>query len=437
MQARLLRTANFRFTLLYAAVFSVSVLVLVVLIFYSVRTYLEQQARAHISFEVAQLVGDYSDDGIEELRHDIRERIDASPGNRLQYSVQHHDGRRIFDRLPLRTEPGWHHVYNKKDGDFVLHITQLSDGYQLVVAADLGLIHTLADAIRNQLLFFLAFVMLVAVIGGLLVSRRFLARVDHLGTTAEKIGQGQLSARIPLRGSDDDFDHLATTINRMLDRIEQLLGEVQHVSTAIAHDLRTPLSQLRLKLEQLRASSGAQADEAIALLDHALETFSALLRIAEIESGSRRSGFRAVDFSALLAQLGEVYQPVAEQDGQQLLQQIAPGIGLQGDQALLTQCFANLIENALRHSNGRSIHLTLAREGQQIVAEVADDGEGIPEHSRELVLRPFYRADASRSRKGNGLGLSLVRAIATLHDARLELTDHAPGLRVRLYFTAR
>lgn len=433
MPNRILRSAHFKLTLLYAAVFSISVLVLVTFIFLNVRGYLESQARNHIAFEVAQLMGDYGDDGMDELRHDIHERIEASPTNRLLYAVRSADGRFIFDRMEADHE-GWQRFTNADGHDVLVHATPLDGGYTLLVGADLGLMQEIENAIRNRLFLMLLFVLAVAGAGGWWVSRRFLARVDRLGRTAEQIGSGNLSARIALAGSGDDFDQLAITINRMLERIEQLMGEVKHVSTSIAHDLRTPLGHLRQKLETLQAKSekAGEIGEAITMLDRALDTFGAILRIAEIESRARRAGFSPVDLSALLNHLADLYQPVAEEAGMRIDRQIASGIVIQGDRALLTQCFVNLIENALHHS--KATMLTIGLGGA--LATIADNGQGVGEVTQEQLLQPFYRADNSRQSPGNGLGLSLVKAIAGLHDAQLTLADIRPGLQVSLRFPA-
>lgn len=436
MPNRILRSANFKLAMLYAAVFSISALVLVSFIFLSVRDYLEQQARSHIEFEVAQLMGDYKDDGIDELRHDIHERIEASPANRLRYTVRRPDGRLIFDGLAVQGK-GWQRFFDNGK-ETLVHATALAEGYTLIVGADLGLIQDIENAIRNRLFMLLLFVLVVASSGGLLVSRRFLARVDHLGKTAEQIGAGQLSARIPLNGTDDDFDQLGGTINRMLDRIEQLMGEVKHVSTAIAHDLRTPLGHLRQKLERIEQSSVDKKEirEALGILDGALETFNGLLRIAEIESGSRRAGFIHVDLSMLLNRLADAYSPMVEEQGMQLKTSIAPAISIEGDDVLLTQSFSNLIENAIRHSGGKNITMALERNAADCIASVSDDGVGVPVSQHVSLLQPFYRGDASRSTQGNGLGLSLVRAIASLHHAQLTLANTSPGLLISLRFNA-
>lgn len=423
---------NFKLALLYAAVFSFSALVLVTFIFITTRDYLVQQAHDRVDGEIQQLLVDYRDDGMDELRHDIRERIESSPANRLYYSIIAPDGRVVFDRIDTDTKRGWRRRISLSGNELLIDSVALEDGYTLMVAADLAIIHEIENAVRGRLLVMMLFVLAVGAVGGWLVSRRFLKRVDRLSRTAERIGGGDLAARIPLSGSGDDFDQLATTINRMLGRIELLMQEVKHVSTDIAHDLRTPLGHLRQKLEKLQAKSAdaEEIGEAIAMLDLALETFAALLRIAEVESGSRKAGFAPVDLSALLTHLAELYQPVAEEAAMRIETAVAPGIEIVGDKALLTQCFVNLIENALHHSGGSLLRVML----EDKTVTIADNGQGVSV-TQEQLLQPFYRADSSRQTPGVGLGLPLVKAIAGLHDATLVCSGNQPGLRVTLQFS--
>jgi len=424
MLHRLIHTANFKLAVLYTAIFFASVAVLGGVLYIDVQQSLEDQLKDRISAEMEQLLGDYRDDGMNELRHDVRERIEANPANRLRYYIQNADGRIIFDKLAaLPRERGWHSIAH-----LVLLVEPLEDGYVLAIGGEMTVMQDMQDVMLHGLLMSFVFSLVLGIIGGLIVSRRFLKRVDRLSRTAEMIGAGDLSQRIVLNGTGDDFDQLATTINRMLDRIEQLLGEIQHVTTNIAHDLRTPLTKLRNRLEMLQEGN-PEIGDAIALLDESLNTFSALLRIAEVESGARREGFTQVDLSLLLTQLADTYSAVAEQESATLRTNISAAIYVNGDKHLLTQMFSNLIENALKYG-GKEITVGL----QQNKIWVGDNGAGIPESERGLILKPFYRSDKSRSTRGNGLGLSLVAAIAALHSMKLSLNDHKPGLRVELDF---
>jgi len=273
------------------------------------------------------------------------------------------------------------------------------------------------------------------------VSLRFLRRVDAIERTGREIMEGNLTRRLPVRGTGDEFDRLSEGLNAMLERIQSLMEGVKQVSNDIAHDMRTPLARLRQRLEAARLpgktadEQAASIDGAIADTDGLLRTFSALLRIAQIESGSRRAGFAEVDLSALFAAMVETYAAVAEDRGQHVSGTIAPGLAMRGDRELLTQVLANLIENALTHSPaGAQVTLTLERIDGRIVGCVADNGPGIPPAQREKAFRRFYRLDTSRTTPGSGLGLSLVAAISALHGIEITLGDNAPGLRVTLHF---
>jgi signal transduction histidine kinase len=260
-----------------------------------------------------------------------------------------------------------------------------------------------------------------------------------------EIMQGNLSRRLDVGNRGDEFDELAHHVNDMLDRIQRLIENLQQVSNDIAHDLRTPLTRLRQRLE-LALSADARCgvtecpmageiEKAIAEADILLDTFSAMLRIAQIDSGSRRAGFRTVDLSGLLKSLADTYGPVAEDTHHEIRAQIAPGVSVNGDAELITQMCANLIENAIEHTpEGSTISVRLAPTSPHVLVVVADDGPGIPPAMRDRVCKRFVRLESSRTTAGSGLGLSLVAAIAHLHGIDLDLGDNQPGLRVILRF---
>jgi signal transduction histidine kinase len=283
------------------------------------------------------------------------------------------------------------------------------------------------------------------------MSTGVLRRVEAINRASERIMAGELDRRLPMTtggrsGRGDEFDRLAANLNVMLDRIEVLVQGLRQVSTDIAHDLRTPLGRLRRTLEAARENALVHPGSAVApVIDQAIEeadallnTFGALLRIAQIEVGTFRRGFGPVELSAILEDVLEVYAPTAEEKNQTLTRQIPAGVAVPGARALVTQMLANLVENAIQHSPlGAHIEVTLRaagnREGLQLT--ISDDGPGIPEAERDKVFRRFYRLDASRSTPGNGLGLALVAAVADLHRAKIRLSDNSPhGLRVALTF---
>jgi signal transduction histidine kinase len=287
---------------------------------------------------------------------------------------------------------------------------------------------------------FLLVVVSLAIAGGIVISASVLARIDTITRTAEAIIEGDLERRIPMRGVADDIDRLAATLNRMLDRISLLMGALRQVSRHIAHDLRTPLGRLRQGLEDARERASVTSDyqraidKAVAETDGILATFAALLRIAQIESGTRRSAFRSVDLSALALQIGQSYAPVAEDIGKQLKLSVMPDVEVTGDRELLTQLLVNLVENAIRHTEGGELVQIEVLGGRHPTLIVSDNGPGIPEDERKQIELRSYRS-GGRNRIGeNGLGLSLVAAVTDLHQAELNFSDRKPGLAVRVAF---
>ncbi len=274
------------------------------------------------------------------------------------------------------------------------------------------------------------------------MARSMMRRIETINATSRDIMSGDLSRRIPTRGSGDELDRLAGSLNAMLDRIQSLMEGVRQVSDNIAHDLRTPLARLRNRLETAALpetdppASRAALESALAEADALLGTFNALLRIARIEARERRAAFADVDLGELIGDVGELYEPLAEQKRQTLLTDSSAAV-IVGDRDLLFQALANLLDNAIKYTPaGGNIRVGLSTAGAGVELTVADDGPGIPEAFRERVLRRFFRLDPSRPSGGSGLGLSLVAAVADLHGATLRLDDMRPGLKVTLRFAA-
>jgi len=316
----------------------------------------------------------------------------------------------------------------------------LEDGYRLLVASNLNRFQKLERLFAYGLLGCAITVLLSAALGGLMIRRALLGRMQGISDTTASIIEGKLSHRLVEPGDGDELQQLTRTVNRMLDQIEHLVTGVQDVSNAIAHDLRTPLSELRARLEELSVARPApdetfvEIDAAIDDVDRVMGIFNALLRLAEIDSGSRRGGFVDVDLAALGAEVTEFYAPVAE------LKDIALGfdgpadLHVVGDPVLLAQALGNMVDNALKYAPVRG---AIAISAQRIDADtvqivVADNGPGIPVNERTRVIERFYRVDASRGTPGVGLGLSVVSAVARLHGGTLTLADNHPGLRATL-----
>jgi len=446
---RLLRVASFRFAALYVIVFAGSALVLGVTLFLKAGSALQEQMTARIETEAAFLREEFQADGLAHLIDVVRAR--GQGAGALDYLIEDQVGGHLAGEMPARADlkPGWTTIdvpQASEDGGRPERVralvSDLGGGVLLAVGTDLRQVGDLKKAIATAFLWTVGLAAVLGIIGGALLSRAFLRRVDTIARTAEAIIGGDLGYRVPMRGTGDDLDRLAGTLNRMLDRIAILMDSLRQVSTDVAHDLRTPLSRLYQRLEDARAHARSMADYEVsvdAALGEAqglLETFSALLRIAQVEGASPRAGFIDVNLSAVTEAVSDAYRLDAEEADHQLIATIAEGVIVSGDQELLTQALANLVENALRHTPpGTQISVRLEGNSEAgALLLVEDDGPGVAEADLPRLTDRFYRGERSRTTPGNGLGLSLVSAVAELHGATLELNVMKPGLRVMLAF---
>jgi signal transduction histidine kinase len=437
-----LRTASFRLAAAYAALFIVSALVLGALVVWVVATTIERYRVQRVEAEVAFLLLEYDSEGLAELVDEVGERIETGSGGGLYYGVIGPLGEQLAGNLVLAPEAssGWQNIGSETSAAGIdqrrVFVVDIGNSVRLAVGDDFGMVEEINRALVHAFVWVLAAFLVVGLVGGWWVSSSFLRRIDEITKAADGIIGGDIERRIPVRGTNDDFDRLAATLNRMLDRISGLLENLTQVSNDIAHDLKTPLTRLRNRLVAAK-SNGHDKDAAIGAAigdtEEILETFSALLRIAQIESGTRRSGFRDLDLSSLIETVAEDFRPVAEEEGKSLIATIQPGLTATGDKELLVQMLANLLENAIKHTPlGTQIALSLAKTDAGFLARVADNGPGIPPEERERIFRRFYRLEHSRTPPGSGLGLSLVAAIADLHGLNLVVEDKGPGLSVSL-----
>jgi signal transduction histidine kinase len=446
---RPLRTSSFRLTVLYAAMFSVSGLVVFAIVAWLVGSFMAEQLDATVANELAEVQADAGSQDTQAFKRVITGLTVNSPG--IYYLLQASDGQVIAGNMTaIDPSPGLRSLElmnqtleRRSIGGIRGRGIVLPDGaYLFVGISDYQLGEAREVTLRTSLLG-LGVTVVLAIAGGLAMSYGVLRRVEVVSRASRAIMAGDLAQRMKLRGSDDEFDHLSSSLNEMLDRIQDLMLGLQQVSSDIAHDLRTPLTRLRQRLELARRREGTveglqvAVDGAIDNVDAILDTFGALLRIAQIETGTRRSGFQPVALSALLSGLVEAYQAVAEEKAQDLVADIAPELWVDGDRELLMQLFANLIENAISHSPATArLFINAASAPDDVMVIVADTGPGIPAAYRQKVLQRFYRLETSRTTPGSGLGLSLVNAIVALHEATLELQDNKPGLRCVLHFSA-
>jgi len=440
------RSISLRLAAIYTGAFAVSVVMLCAITLLTTRSTLKQQFDSRINAEALALGQEFRQEGLTGVVQAVRER-DRTPGA-LDYGLQTSAGRPVAGRLAVIRSPlGWSEQSTRQpDGEResmrVLTVT-LPEGYRLVVGDDDERAEALLKAVLEGFGWAFAAVVVLGIAGGYGLSYNLHRRLAAMTGAAEAIIDGDLARRIPVRGSDDDLDRLSVTFNRMLDRIGALMESLRQVSSDIAHDLRTPLTRLRQRLEATRTliSSEARAEAvegALNDVDAILDTFAALLRIAQIEGGARRAAFRPVELTAIARTVVEAFAPSAEDAGQSLVLEAAGELVIDGDHELLTQMFANLVENALRHAGPRArIVVGAAPAGADAVVSVRDNGPGVPEAERGYIFDRFYRLERSRSTPGSGLGLALVAAVARLHEAGVSLADAGPGLEVRIAFRLR
>lgn len=326
--------------------------------------------------------------------------------------------------------------------------TRLRGGYTLVLGRDVEERRQFAALIRRTVFIALGLAIVFGVGGGLLMSRNFLRRIDTISATSKSIMAGDLTERMPVRGTNDEIDRLSGNLNNMLDQIERLMSGMREVSDNVAHDLRTPLTRLKARVEAALRQDSKQAYkqallDTISESDQLLSTFNALLNIARTESGQARDQLEPLDASEVAEEIAELYEPLIEDANGEFQFQTTPGLKVRGSRQLLAQAISNLIDNALKYGrpteeDGRklSIALMVLLVHNKVRITVVDNGPGIPMKDRKRVMKRFVRLDSSRSQPGSGLGLSLVAGVARLHDGELKLEDGKVGFQASLILPA-
>jgi signal transduction histidine kinase len=315
-------------------------------------------------------------------------------------------------------------------------------GDRLLVGRDISDLDSFTDQIKTAVISGIALIFVLAGVASILVTRRTVGRIEAINATSRAIMLSGLDKRIPLRGTNDEWDSVAENLNLMLDRIETLMGEVKQVSDNVAHDLRTPLTRMRGRLEKAyhgqRVGENDQSllGDTIADLDAVLRIFSSLTRIAQIETQARKGAFRTVNLFEIASEVIELYDAAAEQDGTRLTVIGDREVLVTGDRDLIFDAIANLVDNSIKHgrAGGQVVVANENIDGTPAIS-ITDDGPGIPADEYEHVFKRFYRLEHSRYTPGNGLGLSLVAAVARIHGARIEMYDNAPGLKLTLRFS--
>ena len=474
---KLFRTTVFKLSLVYLLVFALGASAVIGWVAWNVRRLVDQQISVAIEAEINGLSEQYSQGNIRRLVF-IVDRRTRRPNASL-YLVTNFQGLAITGNvaaLPPNTlnKPGVTETLYQRHGETTMHRTAMArifvlpGGFRLLVGRDLGDRETLYKVMGRALLTSLLWLIVIGTLCGLFVARRVLRRVDAMTDSARTIMLGDLEGRLPINGSNDELDRLAVNLNAMIVRINELIAGMREVSDNVAHDLKTPLTRLRAHAERTLSTAQSKQEYHQALekvieeSDGLIRVFNALLMIARVESGAEREGLKLFDLSELAQDFAELYEPVAEDAGQDLFLEIEPGLKLHGSRELVGQAVANLLDNAIKYGaaggnqqqaiahvgetqNDTSpsvtavidrprpvIRMRVSRRGGKIEFSVSDNGPGIPREDRERVLGRFVRLEDSRSKPGSGLGLSLVAAVARLHNGKIRLDDNNPGLRVVL-----
>ena len=451
---KLLRTTAFQLTLVYLLIFILFAVSLLGYFALNTRRLITEQITNTVNAEINGLRELYMQGGIRRLVIvvDLRSR---RPGSSL-YLVTTPAGESLAGNVDslepgVLDHPGWvetpyRRIEAPEDVEHraLVQVVQLSGGFRLLVGRDLEERERLYGIIANAGRWSFALVVVLGLAGGFFVSRRVLKRIDAMTGTAQTIMAGDLTGRLPVAGTGDELDRLADNVNAMLDRIEALMHGLKEVSDNIAHDLKTPLTRLRNRSEEALRSRGGEAEyraaleSTIAESDDLIRTFDALLMIARAESGQARDNMVEFDAAEIARDVGELYEPLAEQKGLALTIDASSAAPVRANRELVSQALANLVDNAIKYAgpetskiNGTAAEIVVSAggEGDRILLTVADRGPGIREADRGRVVERFVRLEESRSAPGSGLGLSLASAVARLHGGELKLEDNHPGLK--------
>ena len=452
---KLFRTTAFKLSAAYLLVFALFAFFEIGYIAYKTRDLLARQQVEMINSEIAGLSEQYRVGGIRRLVESIDRRA-ARPGASL-YLVTDFSGRMLAGNvvgLPagILEFPGLHEtlyerfeVAGDREARALIRVLTLPGGFRLLVGRDIAERELFRSVIAQVAGWSVAVMVLLAVFGSYFVSKRVLKRIDAVAATSQRIIAGDLSGRIPLAGTGDEFDRLAESLNAMLDRMENLMRGLTEVTDNIAHDLKTPLTRLRNRVETaLRGEPSIERyretlEATIQESDDLIRIFNGLLMIARVEAGTDEGKVGDLDIATVLAEVAELYEPVAEDAGVTLSLETEPGLIVRGNRELLGQAFANLIDNALKYAvpetdgeKDAAVHLQARADADRVIVTITDNGPGIAEADRARALERFVRLEASRSRPGSGLGLSLVAAVARYHKGTISLCDAGPGLKVVL-----
>jgi len=451
---KLFRTTAFKLTLVYLTIFVLFAGIVLVYFAWNTRRLINEQITQTVDAEIVTLQDEYDIGGIRRLIFTLDARA-RRPDSYL-YLLTTAAGEGLAGNVGSLTagileRSGWNETAYRKLEDLeqtehhaLVKIVQLAGGFRMLVGRDLEERDRMHDMVIGAGRWSLAIVVILGIAGGLFVMRRVLQRVDAMTATARTIMAGDLSERLPNAGTGDELDRLAGNLNAMLERIEALMRGLKEVSDNIAHDLKTPLTRLRNRCEEALRTAEDEAQYRAALegtieeSDALIRTFDALLMIARAESGHARDNMRDFDAAEVARGVGELYEPVADDKGLLLKIDAPSAAPVRGNQELVSQALANLVDNAIKYAAPTAtvpakgtpeVRVGAVCEGDRVLLTVSDNGPGIPEADRARAVERFVRLEQSRTQPGSGLGLSLAQAVAHLHGGDLTLEDNRPGLR--------
>ena len=449
--ARIFGSFTFRLALLYTLVFGVSVGGLFYFVFWTTSGFAERQMEATVNAEITSLGESYGGGGLAALILAVNRRASPNANRDGIYLLVDSLGTPLAGNLrnwpqPVETDDLWINftINDLRGAEPALadvRARQLLDpgtGVRLLVGRDVREARDFRQLLLGSLNVGLAITLALGILGGFVFSRGVMGRVEAISRTCRRIMSGDLAQRVPVGGRNDEMSELAGSINAMLDQIERLMKGMRQVSESVAHDLRTPLTRLRSRLESAQRCTSDPAEreiieDALAAADSLLATFAALLRVARAEAGSQ-SSFIELDLHAIAEDVADLYGPLAEDKGVSFVTRFEPGLTARGDPNLVAQALANLIDNAVKYTDEGSVTAILTQQNGCPAFIVADTGPGVPEAFKDKVLERLFRLEQSRTSPGSGLGLSLVAAVAKSHDLELKLDDNTPGLRVTVRF---
>lgn len=458
-QRRLFRTSAFRLSLIYATLFSTLSAATLGFIYWSTRDQIESQVDARLRLETDYLINLYKSGALPELLEAIQRRNQIDTYGRFYYLANSETSNTSTDQsgeaLPIRMKSVRSHT-TRNMGDVAdlppgsprafnpvrVAETRLSDGLKLTIGHEISDEKALLDHTFALVVGATGLTLLFSLIGGLWIGTSVLRRIDSVSRTASEIMSGDLSQRLSVTARDDEFDEISTKLNQMLNRIEDLMKSMQQVTNNVAHDLRSPLTRLRNRLEvtllEERDADNYRAvmDEAIGDADSLIHTFNAMLSIARLEAGIDSAQWTETRMGDLAGELAELYEAVAEEENHlTFFTDIQCNPSFRCNRHLIEQAVANLLDNAIKYTpRPGTVCLRLTGNDREFSIIVSDNGPGIPEKERERVFERFVRLENERNSPGNGLGLSLVQAVVRLHSASLELSDNHPGLKVTIRF---